>query len=232
MARPPGARIDGWLFTGLCLLTGTTGVLDATSFLDLGRTFTANMTGNVLLLAFTLSGTPLGGGSTTGSFVIALVGFVTGALVGAAAAGRRGRGARLHVGLGVELVAVAAALAVSLSGPVDVVGRRDVVVALLAFAMGVQNATVRRMAVPEANTTVLTTSLGSLAADVVTFGLPTPSAGRRAATVGCIFLGVFVGAVLQRHGVGWPLGVALALVTLAGGALAVAGWPAPDGSEG
>ena len=189
MARTPAARIDGWLLVGLCLLTGATGVLDATSFLDLGRTFTANMTGNVLLLAFSLTGTSIGGGASSQGFLIALVGFVVGALAGSAAAGRRRREAHLHLALAMEVVAVAAALAVSLGGSVEVDGRRDVLIALLAFAMGVQNATVRRMGIPEANTTVLTTSLGSLAADVVAFGVPTPRAGRRTATVACIFGG-------------------------------------------
>ena len=49
------------------------------------------MTGNVLLLAFSLTGTALGGGSDSQGFVVALVGFVVGAVVGAAAAGRRGQ---------------------------------------------------------------------------------------------------------------------------------------------
>lgn len=228
MAGSPGTRMDGWLFWGLCFLTTTTGVLDATSFLDLGRTFTANMTGNVLLLAFSLTGTALGGGSDSQGFVIALIGFVVGAMVGAAAAGRRGRTAHLHLGLALEIVAVTGALVVSLTGSVQSTDRRDVVVGLLAFAMGAQNALVRRMILSEANTTVLTTSLGSLAADLVAIGGRPPRAGRRVATVACIFVGAVIGARLQRHGVGWPLGLALVLVVLAGWALSSAGWPAPE----
>ena len=186
------------------------------------------MTGNVLLLAFSLTGTSLGGGTDSRGFVVALAGFVAGAVLGSAAAGRRGRNAHLHFGLALELVAVAAALVVAVSGPVDASVRRDVVVALLAVAMGVQNATVRRMGVAEANTTVLTTSLGSLAADAVSFGVPIPRAGRRAATVTCIFGGAVVGALLQKHGIGWPLTMAMVLVILGGAALAAAGWPAPS----
>ena len=122
---------------------------------------------------------------------------------------------------------MAVALAVSLGGSVGADGRRDVLIALLALAMGVQNATVRRMGITEVNTTVLTTSLGSLAADTVAFGIPTPRAGRRAATVACIFVGAVVGALLQKHGVEWPLAVAMALVILGAAALGGAGWPAP-----
>jgi uncharacterized membrane protein YoaK (UPF0700 family) len=227
MSRSAGTRVDGWVFGGLCLLTGATGVLDATSFLDLGRTFTANMTGNVLLLAFSLTGTSLGGGADSQGFVVALIAFVVGALVGAAAAGRRGRPARLPVGLGVEVVAIAFAVLVATVGTVRTVDQRYALVALLAFAMGVQNATVRRMGLPEANTTVLTTSLGSLAADQVAIDGRPPHSGRRVSTVAGIFLGAVLGALLQRHGTGWPLAAALVLVLAAGAALGVARWPAP-----
>ena len=227
MTRDPGDRADGWVIAGLCLLTTATGALDATSFLDLGRTFTANMTGNVLLLAFSLTGTSLGGGSSSRGFAVALVAFVVGALVGATVAGRRGRAARLPAALAVEVVLVAIALGLTASGPAHEAWRPDVVVALLALAMGVQNAMVRRMSVPEANTTVLTTSLGSLAADVVAVGGRPPRAGRRVGTVACIFGGAAVGAELQRHGPSWSLLLALVLVGLSAVALGRAGWPAP-----
>jgi len=227
MTPARGTRADGWVIGGLCLLTTATGALDATSFLDLGRTFTANMTGNVLLLAFSLTGTSLGGGSSSGGFAVALVAFVVGAMLGAAVAGRRGRAARLPAAVGLEMVLLSAALGVTAGGSVDEALRRDAVIALLALAMGVQNALVRRMSVPEANTTVLTTSLGSLAADVVAVGGRPPRAGRRVATVACIFGGAVVGAELQRHGTIWPLLVALALVASSALALTRAGWPAP-----
>jgi uncharacterized membrane protein YoaK (UPF0700 family) len=54
----PGA--DRWLFAGLFVLTAVTGVVDATSYLGLGRVFTANMTGNVLLLGFDAAGRSTG----------------------------------------------------------------------------------------------------------------------------------------------------------------------------
>lgn len=220
-------RADAWVIGGLSLLTTATGVLDATSFLDLGRAFTANMTGNVLLLAFSLTGTPLGGGSSSSVFIVALAGFVVGVLLGAASAGRRDRPARLPAALTVEALLVAAALVVAASGSVHVTWRRDVVIALLALAMGTQCAMVRRMGITEANTTVLTTSLGSLAADTVAVGGRPPRVGRRASTVICIFIGAMVGAELQRHGPTWSLAVALVLVVSAALPLDRAGWPAP-----
>jgi len=217
------------VIAGLCLLTAATGALDATSFLDLGRTFTANMTGNVLLLAFSLTGSDLGGGSSSRGFAVALVAFVLGAVLGAAVAGRRDRRARLPAALAVEAALLVAAVALAASGSVQEPVRRDALVALLALAMGVQNAMVRRMSVPEANTTVLTTSLGSLAADAVAVGGRPPRSGRRVATVVCIFGGAVLGAVLQAHSAVWPLVLAVALVAASYAALAGAGWPAPVG---
>ena len=42
----------------LLSMTGVTGIVDAASYLALGHVFTANMTGNVVLLGFALAGTP------------------------------------------------------------------------------------------------------------------------------------------------------------------------------
>ena len=227
MTASLSARSDRWVIGGLCLLTTATGALDATSFLDLGRTFTANMTGNVLLLAFSLTGTPVGTEASSGGFVVALFAFVAGALTGAAMAGRRDGAARLPAALGVEAVLVAVGLALTASGSMEATWRRDSVVALLALAMGVQNAMVRRMSIAEANTTVLTTSLGSLAADVVAVGGRPPRIGRRVGTVACIFFGAMAGAELQRHSATWSLTLALALIAASAVALSRAGWPAP-----
>ena len=213
--------------TGLCLLTTATGALDATSFLDLGRTFTANMTGNVLLLAFSLTGTSLGGGSSSWGFAVALVAFLLGALLGAVLAGRRGRAARLPAALVTEVALVAAGLVLTGTGSIQVTWRQYSVVVLLALAMGVQNAMARRMSITEANTTVLTTSLGSLAADMVAVAGRPPRAGRRVATVACIFLGAVAGAALQHHSATWALTLAIALIATSAGALGRAGWPAP-----
>ena len=42
----------------LLLLSFTTGLVDATSVLGLGKVFTANMTGNIVFLGFAAVGTP------------------------------------------------------------------------------------------------------------------------------------------------------------------------------
>src|SRR6202051_2746152 len=60
-------------------MTAVTGLVDAVSFLSLGDVFTANMTGNIVLLAFASTGVPQV--SLAGS-ITALLGFLAGAAVG------------------------------------------------------------------------------------------------------------------------------------------------------
>src|SRR2546423_5647454 len=63
----------------LHVATAITGLIDAISYLALGHVFTANMTGNVVFLAFAVAGAP--GLSITRSLT-ALVAFLAGALIG------------------------------------------------------------------------------------------------------------------------------------------------------
>src|SRR5258708_27063928 len=69
-------KTSPYVFLGM---TAVTGLVDAVSFLSLGRVFTANMTGNIVLLAFATARVP--GLSITLSLT-ALVSFLTGALLG------------------------------------------------------------------------------------------------------------------------------------------------------
>src|SRR5437588_554094 len=67
------------LTRALLVLTFTTGLIDAVSYLGLGHVFTANMTGNVVLLGFGIAGS---GGLPVLAPIISLVAFLAGAVVG------------------------------------------------------------------------------------------------------------------------------------------------------
>src|SRR3954454_18779561 len=77
MTQSPAA--DRLLPPMLLALTAATGAVDAVSYLGLGRVFTANMTGNVILLAFAAAGVP---GLSVPRSLAALGGFFIGAVVG------------------------------------------------------------------------------------------------------------------------------------------------------
>src|SRR5437879_173930 len=67
------------MVVSLLVLTTVTGVVDAVSYFGLGRVLAGNMTGNVLFLAFALSGAP---GLSVERSSFSLLGFLAGAIVG------------------------------------------------------------------------------------------------------------------------------------------------------
>jgi uncharacterized membrane protein YoaK (UPF0700 family) len=73
---------------------------------------------------------------------------------------------------------------------------RYALTALLALAMGVQNATARRLAVADLTTTVLTLTLTGIAADSHLGGGSGANTGRRVLSVAAMLLGASVGALL------------------------------------
>jgi uncharacterized membrane protein YoaK (UPF0700 family)/predicted GNAT family acetyltransferase len=203
----------------LVVLTLVSGLVDAVCYLGLGRVFTANMTGNVVVLGFAAAGAP---GFSVPATLTSLAVF----LVGAAFATRLARripaskqARMLLVALATEAVFVGAGAVIAFSVPA--VGHgwpRYVVIALLAFAMGVRNASIRRLAVPDLTTTVLTMTLTGLAADLPLAGRANRTTGRRVASVVAMLAGAATGAALYLHrGAGLPLLVA-ALVAAAAAA--------------
>lgn len=200
----------------LTVVTVLSGIADAVSYLGLGHVFTANMTGNVVVIGFAIAGWP---GFSAPASLLSLGAF----LVGAASAGRlaisfAGRRRWLLGALCVEaaLTATCAVIAFS-AGDISTGGVRYAMIALLAFAMGVRNATVRRLAVPDMTTTVLTLTLTGLAADSSLAKGANPRIGRRAAAVVSMVLGAYVGAVMMRYvNAGWPLLLWCAAIITAG----------------
>ena len=192
----------------LLALTGVTGLVDAVSFLGLGHIFTANMTGNVVLLAFAVAGAP--GLSIARSFT-SLVAFLVGAALGgrlgiAMAAASRRRWLLTFAVSEAGLLFAAAFVAIGLDiGSGTPPSRLYAVIVLTAVAMGVRNATVRRLAIPDLTTTVLTLTLTAVAADSSLAGGNNPRVGRRVASVALMFAGAAIGTVLLRFGIALPL---------------------------
>src|SRR6476620_258222 len=79
--RQAAASLRHPLTRALLVLTLTTGLVDAVSYLALGRVFTANMTGNVVLLGFGIAGS---GGLPVVAPIVSLAAFLIGAGAGGA----------------------------------------------------------------------------------------------------------------------------------------------------
>lgn len=71
-------------------------------------------------------------------------------------------------------------------------------IALLALGMGVRNATVRKLAVPDLTTTVLTMTLTGLAAESPFAGGNGSGTVRRTSAVVAMLVGALVGALLLK----------------------------------
>src|SRR6187551_1893951 len=99
------------LARALLVLTFTTGLVDAVSYLGLGRVFTANMTGNIVFLGFGIAGS---GGLPVVAPLVSLGAFLIGAGGGVLAA-RMGDRHPAHIAralaVEVSLLGVAAVLA-------------------------------------------------------------------------------------------------------------------------
>jgi uncharacterized membrane protein YoaK (UPF0700 family) len=205
--RPPVR--DALLLT----LTAAAGSADAVSYLGLGRVFTANMTGNLVLLGIAIGQSELAGSIRS---VIAFAVFGVGVLVGIRLTGRPEptavwpRSATLVV-VG-ELCLLGAFLA-----SWEIAGNRptalglDILVALSAGAMGMQTAAARRLGVVGVTTTFVTGMLTSLIAELAAVG---PSRTHRAiwaATLASMVIGAALGAAVF---IAWRPGAPLVALLL------------------
>jgi uncharacterized membrane protein YoaK (UPF0700 family) len=206
------------LVRALLLLTFTTGLVDATCYLGLGRVFAANMTGNIVLLGFGIAGSV---DLPVVAPLVSLGGFLLGAGLGGILASRLGGEQRRHFATAIALETALLAAATLLAAIVAVhagAATGDAVIALLALAMGIRSSTIRTLAVPDLTTTVLTMTLTGLAAESRLFGGSGKGTLRRGSAVISMLLGALTGALLLRASLTLVLIVAtvLAAVTILG----------------
>ncbi|GDY29950.1 YoaK family protein [Gandjariella thermophila] len=195
-------------------LTAVAGVVDGVSYVGLDRVFTANMTGNVVLLGFGIGGYR---GSSTPGTAVALASFLAGALLGGQVAHRIRRAApgyhqRLFgAGLGVEAGLLAAATLVTMLAGAGTLAARLAITMLLALAMGLQTALARMSGVADLNTTVVTMMITGLVAESPLAGGTGPRWPRRVLALLLMVCGAALGAALVSVRPGWPLLLATAL---------------------
>jgi len=151
------------------MLTWAAGSVDAISYLGLGRVFTANMTGNAVLLGLAIG---QGQGFAALRSVVALAGFAIGAAIGAVIVERAQKGGEWPPGVSAALAVEGVilgifALAWHFPWAVRSGGVVYALIALSAVAMGIQSAAIRHLNVPGIATTYITGTLTSFMAGVV-----------------------------------------------------------------
>ena len=197
------------------LLTITAGAVNAVSFLTLGKVFSSVITGNLVLL---------GVAATTHSSTeaiqagVALGGYAAGVLIGAPLAGRRSHQAgtwpaSVTATLGAELVVLAGFCVgweLSDGSPRD--GGQLTLLIMLAAAMGMQSAAVRRLG--QMSSTYLTSTLTGVLAGLVTRTRP-EGLGRSLGALAAIVVGALAGGILARSAYAWlPVAVLLPLAVV------------------
>lgn len=202
------------LFRLLLLLSATTGIVDAASILGMDKVFTANMTGNVVFLAFAVAGAP---NFNPMAYIVALGAFMVGAMIA-------GKFWRLKAPLLLRHALIAAALIESgllaLAGIVALLPMAEnagwrilAMIALTASAMGFRNAVVRQLKIADLTTTVLTLTITGIAADDRSSRNAGSALRVRLSAVGMIFAGACLGALTTLHAnVGPTLLLAAAIV--------------------
>jgi uncharacterized membrane protein YoaK (UPF0700 family) len=216
-ARPRYDTLTRLLFA----LTVATGIVDAVSYLALGHVFVANMTGNVVFVGFAAAGAA---GLSLPASLTAVGAFLAGSFAGGVLTRRvthRGRLVAVATAYTVLLLAAAVVVALVSAEPPRRAEQYGLIV-LLAVAMGVQNATARRLGVPDVTTTVLTLTLTGLAAESRLGGGPGARPGRKIASVLTMFAGALSGALLVLH-VGVAAALLLALVVVSATSLTAHG---------
>src|SRR5207245_6734692 len=192
-------------------MTAVTGLVYAVSFMSLGRLFTANMTGNIVLLAFA---TARVSGLSIARSLTALLAFLVGAILGGRVMARANADSQIRFAVQAFLLEVAFLFAASFCS----IGYRGdlrehsfqpfALIALTALAMGTRNVAVRKLAIPDLTTSVLTLTITGIGADSSLANGNNPRLARRVASVVAMLLGAALGAVIIRYSISAALWLA------------------------
>ena len=203
-------------------MTVITGLVDAVSFLSLGHVFTANMTGNIVFLGFATAHVS---GLSIARSLTALLAFLVGAMLGGRIMARANANAQIRFAAQAFLFEGAflfAALFCGIGYRGDLVDnslRPFALIAMTAIAMGTQNAAVRKLAIPDLTTTVLTLTITGIGSDSSFANGNNPRLARRAASVAAMFLGAALGAVVIHYSISAALWLATAISAVCSAAL-------------
>lgn len=218
-SNPATEKVMPYVLLGM---TAVTGLVDAVSYLSLGRVFTANMTGNIVLLAFATAHVP---GLSIERSLTALLAFLAGAVLGGRVMARASADSQTRFAAQAFLLEVAFLMAASFcsigyrSDLLEISFQPFALIALTALAMGTRNAAVRKLAIPDLTTTVLTLTITGIGADSSLAKGNNPRLARRLGAIAAMFLGAALGAVVIHYSISAALWLATAISAVSSAAL-------------
>jgi uncharacterized membrane protein YoaK (UPF0700 family) len=210
LAAPALLAVRDWL---LVALSFSTGIYEAICFLSLGKVFVGFQTGNIVFLGLGVAGTRPPAGSNPVTAVISLAAFAAGAALAMPILKAFGGSQkvevedkdvsqvwprRVSITLGIGLVLQVGFLAgwMTTTAPVH---RVYILVALGAFAMGLQMNAIRALHVPSISTTAFTATVISLASGIGSWSLSAPAVRRLTGCMVGLAAGAFLGDWMLGH---------------------------------
>jgi len=197
---PLDIRVRDLLLNGL---TFSSGAVDAISFLELGKVFTAFMTGNIAFLGLRVAGA---GGPGWSAIITAMAAFAVGVYLGTLIVNPSGDGTsgvwprHVTVALGLSLIGHVGFqilwLAVRGHPSPDVA---NWLIGLWGVAMGIQSAAVRSLHVEGVFTTAATATFIFFFGDFATWSRSAEEMRRLRGVLSALFLGATAGGLLLAH---------------------------------
>jgi uncharacterized membrane protein YoaK (UPF0700 family) len=180
------------------------------------------MTGNIVLLAFATAHVS---GLSIARALTALLAFLVGAVLGGRVMARPGADSQIRFAAQAFVLEGTFLFAASFCA----IGYRGdllehsfqpfALIALTALAMGTRNAAVRKLAIPDLTTTVLTLTITGIAADSSIANGNNPRLARRIGSLIAMFSGAALGAILIHSSIAAALWLGTAISALCSAAL-------------
>jgi uncharacterized membrane protein YoaK (UPF0700 family) len=206
-AKPAELAVRDWLLAGLSF---SAGMYEAICFLAFGKVFAGFQTGNLVFLGFGVAGTRPPAGPNPVTVVISLAAFAAGAALAMPILKTSGAGQEtehnvsqawprpVSIALAIAFILQAAFFAVWITAA-SPASLAYPLIALAAFAMGLQANAVRSLHVPGISTTAFTATFVDLISGLATWALTAPSARRLTAAVVGVAAGGFLGDWMLIH---------------------------------
>jgi uncharacterized membrane protein YoaK (UPF0700 family) len=199
---------EAYIHVRLAGLAVAAGCVDAACFLGLDQIFTANQTGNTVLLGIAIG---RGDGDAVARAGLAVVAFVAGVLLGGAAL----RGAPRGWSRRLALVLVGEALLLALLAVLWRPAGTLPAIAVAAVAMGAQSAATLQAGIPGVTTTFVTGAITRTFTRLAQRGHGPPLEPLPAAVWLAYLAGATAGGVVTRWSDAWAVAIAAALVAAA-----------------
>lgn len=156
-----------WFDIMLILMASVAGSIDVMSYYKFGNVFTANMTGNTILL-----GLSVGHGKLASSLhsLTALGGFFAGAIIGALIVQNTEKGWSHFITFTISIEAFIILVLVFIWFSGEIIQNNYILytsIALSAIAMGIQSATIKHLNIPGVVTTFITGTITSIGMDAI-----------------------------------------------------------------